>query len=113
MPKVDHLAKLLHAVAAQNWASARDIGAQMAAAEEEIGHHSAAQLLRGALHPNGHASVSPAPNGSAWMGDPGSLAAALTRLGGSPRLDDVALRSKHRREMMTLVNEWRHRDALR
>jgi len=111
MPKVDQLAKLLEAVAAQNWAGARAIGVQIADVEEEKGHHSAAQLLRGALHPNGHRAHSTSSNGT-WLGDPGLLTAALTRLQGAPLLEDIALRPVQRRELMTFVSEWRHRDAL-
>jgi SpoVK/Ycf46/Vps4 family AAA+-type ATPase len=112
MPKVDQLAKLLEAVAAQNWANARAIGSQLADLEEEKGHHSAAQLLRGALHPNGHRSPGSASSNGAWLADPGLLAAALTRLPGTPRLDDVALRAPQRAELTTLILEWRHREAL-
>jgi SpoVK/Ycf46/Vps4 family AAA+-type ATPase len=112
MPKVDHLAKLLKAVAAHDWDAARAAGLEIAASEEKIGHHSAAQHLRGAMNPNGHAARPANPSNGTVIGDPGFLAAALTRVQGDVRLVDVELRPAQRRELMALSSEWKHRDAL-
>jgi SpoVK/Ycf46/Vps4 family AAA+-type ATPase len=112
MPKIDRLAKLLEAVAAQNWAGARAIGSEIAEGEEGIGHHSAAQLLRGALNPNGQRFRASPPSNGTLVGDPGLLAAALTPLTGAPRLEEIALRPAQRKELLTLVAEWRFRKQL-
>lgn len=112
MPKVDHLAKLLKAVAAHDWDAAQVAGLAIAASEDEKGHHAAAQHLRGAMNPNGRLTrPATPPNGTAF-GDPGFVSAALTRVSSDTRLADVALRPVQRRELMTLIAEWEHRDAL-
>jgi hypothetical protein len=111
MPKLDDLAKLLSSVAAQDWSAAKSVGIRIAEAEEELGHHSAAQRLRGALEPNVGRSASIGNNGVALL-DSGLLAAALTQLSSRICLADVVLRVSHRRELEALLAEWRHRDAL-
>jgi len=112
MPKVDHLAKLLKAVAAHDWDAAQAAGLAIATSEEEKGHHSAAQHLRGAMNPNGRTTRPAAPPNGTPLGDPGFMSAALTRVQGDTLLADVALRPAQRRELMTLISEWEHRDAL-
>lgn len=110
MANVDNLAKLLSAVANQDWNAARAAGLRLADTEEKKGHHGAAQLLRGALLSNGHAPAAQA-NGHA-LGDVGLLDAALTRLSGSVHLKDVSLRGSHRAQLLDIVAEWKHRRAL-
>jgi ATP-dependent 26S proteasome regulatory subunit len=112
MPKVDHLAKLLKAVAAEDWSSARAAGARIAEAEEEKGHHAAAQHLRGALHPNGHRVLPSKQSNGEWLADPGLLATALTRLSSKADLSEVSLRTAQRDDIAELMAEWKHRDAL-
>lgn len=119
MSKVDHLAKLLEAVAAQNWLQARAAAGRIVAAEEEKGHHSAAELLRGALQPNGHrprpaeVEETERTNGhGTWVGAPGFLTTALTRSPDRARLADVQLRTPLEQELRGMLLEWRHRDAL-
>jgi SpoVK/Ycf46/Vps4 family AAA+-type ATPase len=113
MASVDQLAKLLQAIASENWTRARAIGRAVADAEEERGHHSAAQHLRGALQPNGHVSrgIVPPAEGD-LLGDPGLLTAALTRLNTAVRLDEIALRRGPRRDLVDLIQEWRHQEEL-
>lgn len=112
MPKVDHLAKLLKAVAAHDWDAAQAAGLEIARSEEEKGHHSAAQHLRGAMNPNGRMTRAVAATNGTSLGDPGFMSAALTRVSGETHLADVALRPAQRRELMTLIAEWEHREAL-
>ena len=119
MPKVDHLAKLLEAVSAQDWAAARAAATRIVEAEDGKGHHSAAEQLRGALQPNGHrlrglGSESPAAsNGNgAWVAAPGFLSSALTKSPGRAAIADVQLRPKLREEMQGVLLEWRHRERL-
>jgi SpoVK/Ycf46/Vps4 family AAA+-type ATPase len=110
MPRIDRLAKLVRAVAAEDWKAAKASAAELAHAEEEKGHHSAAQLLRGALNPN--ARTNAVHENGTWIGDSGLLSAALTRLPGTTELKDVALRAVQRRELTSLVEEWRYRHVL-
>jgi SpoVK/Ycf46/Vps4 family AAA+-type ATPase len=111
MPRVDLLAKLLEAVAVQNWRDATGVGAQIATEEDEKGHHSAAQRLRGALDPNGQ-RARPRTTPDAAVADPGFIASALTLLTGAPRFDEVELRPSLRERVSTIKTEWEHRDAL-
>lgn len=110
MASVDELTKLFHAVAERDWAAARVEGMRIATAEEEKGHHTAAQVLKGALLTNGNGASN--PQHGEWLGDVGLLEAALTRLTGGARLSGVALRREHRTELASVVKEWRHRQNL-
>jgi len=118
MPKVDHLAKLLEAVASQSWVTAKAAATRIVEAEEEKGHHAAAEFLRASLHPNGQRS--PSPNGVAtqangsgtWIAGPSALSSALTRLSGATRIADVQLRRGLEADLHAVLVEWRHRDAL-
>ncbi len=111
MAKTDDIASLLKAVAAHDWDAAQAAGSKIVAGEERKGHHGAAQQLRGAMHPNGHARTPTPPNGTA-MGDPGFLSAALTQVRSETRLQDVALRPARRDQLMTMISEWEHRELL-
>lgn len=110
MASVDELTKLFHAVAERDWTAARAEGMKIATAEEEKGHHTAAQVLKGALLANGH-SENGVQRGD-WLGDVGLLEAALTRLTRTVTLEDVALRPQQRAELAAVAKEWRHREAL-
>lgn len=111
MPKVDHLATLLKAVAARDWEAAHSAGLAIAATEESKGHHTAAQHLRAALTASGM-SARHAQSTGVSLGDPGFLATALTQLQPGEGMPDIALRSSQRRELTMAVAEWQHRDAL-
>lgn len=119
MPKVDHLTKLLEAVADQNWTVARASAVRIADAEEEKGHHAAAERLRGALQPNGHRyrgvpseAAAPSNGQHTWLAAPGFLTSALTISAGKQALDDVQLTPKLRKELEGVLTEWKHREAL-
>lgn len=108
MPSVDQLARLFAAVAAGDLAAAQAAAGEIAAREERAGHHTAAQRLRGSLHPNGS-------NGSKGIGRAVSstLTQALTAIPTSARLKDVQLRAHAREEMQRLLVEWANRSRLK
>lgn len=109
MAAIGNLAKLFKAIAAQDWPEAQGIALELAAAEERIGHHEAAQLLRGALHPNGHRDTQK-PSPFARVDQP--LSDALTSVSAISGLDHVVLRPTPRAELATIVDEWRRRSCL-
>lgn len=117
MAQVDHLAKLLEAVTAQNWDAARLAANHIVDAEEKRGHRGAADRLRGLLHPNAPRANGFAANGAAqpqaaWLGGAGFLEAALTRLDRDVHLAEVELKPSLRGELEAIVVEWMHRDEL-
>jgi len=108
MPTIRQLAKLFQAVSGRDLQSADQIAKQIAIFEEKKGHHSAAQLLRGSLQPNGikgHRVPEPIlgvlTNGN-------FVEAALSKGHSSTRLKDVMLRPKRRKALETLISEIRH-----
>ena len=108
MPTIRQLATLFKALSGKDLESAEQIAKQIASFEEKKGHHSAAQLLRGSLHPNGikgHRAHEPI---SGILTNGNFLEAALSRGQNTTRLKDVMLRSTHRAALEALVNETRH-----
>jgi SpoVK/Ycf46/Vps4 family AAA+-type ATPase len=108
MPTIRQLAKLFHAVSAQDLRSAEQIAKQIANFEEKRGHHSAAQLLRGSLQSNGikgHRAIEPI---SGILTNGNFIDAALSRGHAPVRLDDVMLRSLNRKNLQTLIRETQH-----
>lgn len=108
MPAIRQLAKLFQALSTRDLGSAEQIAKQIASLEEKKGHHSAAQLLRGSLQPNGirgHRAPEPI---SGLLTNGNFLEAALSRSQSSTRLDDVMLRSTCRGALEALINETRH-----
>jgi SpoVK/Ycf46/Vps4 family AAA+-type ATPase len=115
MADLNNLTKLFQAIAERDWAAADDIARRVASGEERIGHHAAAQRLRGALNPNGHL-------GGAREGEAGSqlepsnsaqfLTSALTAVTADRGLADLQLRGKTVEELKEVIAEWAHRDQL-
>ena len=114
MADLNRLTKLFQAIAARDWHSAEEIAGEVANGEERIGHHAAAQRLRGALRSNGHSSPvgSLAPDSHA--GQPGSafLSSALTRLAADRSLQDIQLKPTTRKILKETIVEWLHREEL-
>jgi SpoVK/Ycf46/Vps4 family AAA+-type ATPase len=108
MATIRQLAKLFQAVSGRDLQSAEQIAKQIAVFEEKKGHHSAAQLLRGSLQPNGirgHRAPEPI---SGILTNGNFIEAALSRSHSSTQLKDVMLRPAHRQALGTLINEIRH-----
>ena len=112
MPTTRRLIELFRTIAAEDVGSANAVAAQICRAEEQMGHRTAARLLRGALS-NGHGSNggdirhgSVAPNGIV------PVSSALVRLRADTLLSSVVLGSSARRELEEIVRECNHRTKL-
>ncbi len=101
MPSIDKVSRLFKALAHDDVVGAKEVASQIAAVEEQKGHHMAARLLRGSL-----------ANGTQTIGAPGFLSSALLRRQTSVRLDDVALRTSTRTRLNEVLKEFRVRDLL-
>ena len=108
MPTIRQLARLFQALSTKDLESAEQIARQIASQEEEKGHRSAAQLLRGSLQSNGirgHRAPEPI---SGILTNGNLLEAALSRSQSSTQMKDVMLRPTCRAALEALVNETRH-----
>lgn len=110
-----HLAKLFEAISRRDWPSVENVALTLADEEERIGHHVAAQRLRGALRPNGHA-IDPHHQGSvgtsAERERPQFLTSALTQMPADRDLSAVRLKPSNRGQLKDIIMEWKLRDAL-
>src|ERR1700694_3775384 len=108
MPTIRELAKLFQAVSRADLQSAEKIAREIASAEEQKGHHSAAQLLRGSLQSNGIRGHRLAETLSGILTNGNLIEAALSKSQRSIRLEDVMLRSDNRKALLELINEISH-----
>ena len=115
MADLNRLAKLFEAISARDWNSAGEIARDVASAEERIGHHAAAQRLRGALSPNGRH-----PLGDPDLASPGTheprisfLSDALTPISPDRSFDEIRLRPGAKEALQEITAEWAGRDKLR
>ena len=111
MASITKLSRLFRAVAARDWATTTDLARAIAADEERIGHHSAAQSLRGSLNPNGRHD-----KGWDWapvVNQPSLLTSALAEIDRGFRLEEVVLCPQARSDLHDILQEYRKRDLLR
>ena len=109
MPTIASLSKLFQAIGRNDVQGAKRIAADIAREEGDKGHHTAAQVLRGALQQNGHSWTLGEP---AAVGRGGAINEALTPVHLDVRLEDVALRPPVRELFQECVREWTHRGKL-
>jgi SpoVK/Ycf46/Vps4 family AAA+-type ATPase len=109
MPTISSLTKLFQAIGRNDVQGAKGIAADIAREEADKGHHTAAQVLRGALQQNGHSWTLAEP---AAAGRGGAISEALTPVHLKVRLEDVALRAPARGLFQECVREWKHRGKL-
>lgn len=113
MASINQLTKLFNALAAADLSMAQAIAAEVSQSEEDKGHHTAAQVLRGALRPNtvrngfGHTSAPIVQQTQSTL-----LASALTSIRTDRSFDDIVLRPHVRSEFEDLLSEWKNRDEL-
>jgi ATP-dependent Zn protease len=114
MASVSQLSKLFKAVAAGDLQRAQNAASDISDAEERIGHHGAAQQLRGSLRPNGTrgATGTNGTNGAHHDARAVMLADALTPVSTGLELASVRLRRVARVAVQELLSEWEHRDHL-
>jgi DNA replication protein DnaC len=115
MANLKHLTKLFEAISKRNWNTAETVALTLAEEEERIGHHSAAQRLRGAIRPNGHTV------GQYLQGEVGTytvndsaffLTSALSQIPAERDLSSMRLKPSNRKQLEEIVKEWRFRDEL-
>ena len=111
MPPVGQLAKLFKALAAGDLVSAQAVASDITASEERLGHHGAAQMLRGSLRPN-QPKAANGSNGTPQTVRGVVLHDALTLLHPAAVLSEVRLRSSLRTAIEELRREWQHRADL-
>lgn len=113
MPTIEQLSKLFSALAHKDMDAAERQARVIAAREDEKGHTTAAQLLKGALAANGaQSSVNPhtptTNNGTAAV-----LANALSQRTAAVKLEDVAMRPETRDTIDELVREFKGQAQLK
>ncbi len=116
MTTTRRLLQLFQALARNDLPSAKAVAAQIAVAEANKGHRTAARLLRGALNasPNGSHSVAShlAPE-TAAISNGNVLSTALVRVTADVLLNDVILSRRVQKQLEEFVFEWKHRGKLR
>ena len=112
MAKVTKLSRLFGAIASRDWDRAVAMARSIAADEEQAGHRTAAQTLRGALNPNGLNGRPQGPETPASANQVSLLSAALSEVRLDVSLQDVVLLAKHRRALEEVVREWVNREHL-
>jgi SpoVK/Ycf46/Vps4 family AAA+-type ATPase len=113
MASISQLTKLFKAVAAADLSVAQEVAVEISQAEEQHGHHTAAQVLRGALRPNSRRNGS--DGGSTRIVQQAQstlLSNALTSVETERSFDDIVLRPPARSEFGDLISEWKNRDEL-
>jgi len=112
MPTIEQLSKLFSALAHKDLDAAERQAHVIAAGEDEKGHTTAAQLLKGALANGAQSSMSPqtqtAKNGTAAL-----LTNALSQRTSGVQLEDVVMRPETRSMIDELVREFKGQEELR
>ena len=116
MAPVGQLARLFKAISTGDLASAQEIASEITASEERLGHHSAAQMLRGTLRPNQTRASNGKGNGehllAAYAASDSLLRDALTLLPPTVSLEEVRLHPSLLNSIEELQLEWAHRADL-
>jgi len=112
MPRIRQLTKLFRAIASNDLPNAEEIAAQIAAEEEKKGHRTAAQLLRGSLHPNAKRESRAGASTNGKYEDVKILSNALTVVNDAVRMEDVMLMRSSRSELAEVVREWKFSQQL-
>ena len=113
MPTIDQLSKLFKAIASRDFLSSEQLAKQIATDEENKGHRTAAQLLKGSLLTNG---TKPTMEGTVVpdaVSSPAFLMAALSRQSSSVALKDVRMSKIARDSLGELIKEFENQDYLR
>ncbi len=117
MASLKHLTELFEAISKRNWNSAETVAMSLADEEDRIGHHAAAQRLRGVLKPNGYTTsrysqgevaTYNAVNDSSYF-----LTGALSRVSAEKPLVSMRLKPSNRKQLEEVIKEWRFRDELK
>jgi hypothetical protein len=107
------LSELFRAIASEDVVSARALASQICREQEQMGHRSAARLLRGALSTRNGSHGTGTQNGIVPANGVLPVSSALVRLSADTPLASVVLEASARRELHEIVREWNHRAKLR
>ncbi len=113
MPTIRNLSRLFHAIAGKDLHKAEVIANEIAGAEEKTGHHSAAQLLRGALHPNGSRVHRNVESTMTVIPPESFISSALALIKAETLLPDVVLRPDCRKRLESILAESKYASRLR
>lgn len=105
MPPIRQLARLFQALSNRDLETASLIAAEIATSEEQKGHPSAAQTLKGALHSNGLRKSRPVEPISGVLTNGNFLETALTDGLAEVQLTDAMLRPAARKTLETVITE--------
>jgi SpoVK/Ycf46/Vps4 family AAA+-type ATPase len=109
--KTHTLSRLFQALGAHDLERASQIANEIALGEEKKGHRDAARLLRGSLQPN-RMTNGGLHNGDLSPGFDQMLSQSLSPQQSNLKLSELALRSALKRDLQTVIAEWRHQGAL-
>jgi SpoVK/Ycf46/Vps4 family AAA+-type ATPase len=101
MPTIRDLSALFQSISLGDLGRAIEIARQIAAGEEKLGHHIAAQRLKGALQSNGMRGHTSPP----FQAGSSAITAALSRRNEPTRLTDVMLRPEASKVLRELISE--------
>ena len=103
MAAIRELRRLFEAISKKDWESAQSVAEQLAASQARQGNRSAARVLRDSLHQHKNGL---APNYASV------LELGLTKRNSSAKLRDVVLPKQVRSELLAIIDEFRHSQAL-
>lgn len=112
MPPIRHLARLFSAIANKDIDSAIAVASEIIDTEERKGHRGAAQLLKGAMNPNGIRTARPAEPLTAVLRNDSLLEAALQERTSNSVLDDAELKRDLRKKIDTIILETKNASYL-
>ena len=112
MPNINQLTKLFQAIASRDQNRAQDVANDIISGEEKKGHREAAQLLRGALNPNGHGRTYDARHIHAVVESANTVTGALQSLTPNLRFAAITLLPRWRGELEVIIKEWKNRIQL-
>src|SRR5215471_7416014 len=101
MASVRELRRLFEAISRKDWEAAQSVADHLAGLEAKRGNRAAARELRASLHRNGSAP-----------GTTSILELGLSRRTTATKLADVVLPSRVRRELQSILDEFKHSRSL-
>ncbi|MSO23651.1 MAG: AAA family ATPase [Acidobacteria bacterium] len=99
---------MFEAISSSDLLRAQGLASEIAADEEGKGLHVAARLLRGSLNPNSLKGNSLSVNGNGSKSGTTMLSTALSQVVEIPKLSDVMLRTRWKKELESVVKEWQY-----
>jgi len=112
MPKVAKLSKLFQAISSNQSKLAKEVALEIISEEEQKGHHRAAKTLRGSINPNRSSNDIDSESKSFQYDQSLMISNALSRTTVPVKLNDVVLKMNSRKELESIISEWKNRQIL-